>query len=114
MSNPVITAALTGPVATKADNQNLPTTPEEIAAAAAEAHAAGAAVVQPLCFSVVVTCRSSAAITAGRAACAVAEGPSLGDLTQAPANDPSAGVSSRSAVRSALDALRTQPGAIND
>jgi len=45
MSNPVITAALTGPIATKADNQNLPTTPEEIAAAAAEAHAAGAAVV---------------------------------------------------------------------
>ena len=45
MSNAVITAALTGPIATKADNQNLPTTPEEIAAAAAEAHAAGAAVV---------------------------------------------------------------------
>jgi 3-keto-5-aminohexanoate cleavage enzyme len=45
MSNPVITAAVTGPIATKADNQNLPTTPEEIAAAAAEAHAAGAAVV---------------------------------------------------------------------
>jgi 3-keto-5-aminohexanoate cleavage enzyme len=45
MSNAVITAALTGPIATKADNENLPTTPEEIAAAAAEAHAAGAAVV---------------------------------------------------------------------
>ena len=45
MSNAVITAALTGPIATKADNQNLPTTREEIAAAAAEAHAAGAAVV---------------------------------------------------------------------
>jgi uncharacterized protein (DUF849 family) len=45
MSNAVITAALTGPIATKADNQNLPTTPEEIAVAAAEAHAAGAAVV---------------------------------------------------------------------
>jgi uncharacterized protein (DUF849 family) len=45
MSSAVITAALTGPVATKADNPNLPTTPEEIAAAAAEARAAGAAVV---------------------------------------------------------------------
>ena len=45
MSNAVITAALTGPIATKADNPNVPTTPEEIAAAAAEARAAGAAVV---------------------------------------------------------------------
>jgi uncharacterized protein (DUF849 family) len=45
MSNAVITAALTGPIATKADNENLPTTPEEIAAAAGEAYAAGAAVV---------------------------------------------------------------------
>jgi 3-keto-5-aminohexanoate cleavage enzyme len=45
MSAAVITAALTGPIATKADNPNLPTTPEEIAAAAAGAHAAGAAVV---------------------------------------------------------------------
>ena len=45
MSTAVITAALTGPIATKADNPNLPTTPEEIAAAAAAAHAEGAAVV---------------------------------------------------------------------
>ncbi len=45
MSSAVITAALTGPIATKDDNPNLPTTPEEIAAAAAGAHAAGAAVV---------------------------------------------------------------------
>jgi 3-keto-5-aminohexanoate cleavage enzyme len=45
MSSAVITAALTGPIATKADNQNLPTTPEEIAAAAAGAYQAGAAIV---------------------------------------------------------------------
>lgn len=45
MSTAVITAALTGPIATKADNANLPTTPEEIAADAAVAAAAGAAVV---------------------------------------------------------------------
>jgi uncharacterized protein (DUF849 family) len=45
MNNAVITAALTGPIASKADNPNLPTTPEEIAAAAAGARAAGAAVV---------------------------------------------------------------------
>ncbi len=45
MSSAVITAALTGPIATKADNPALPTSPEEIAAAAAGAHAAGAAVV---------------------------------------------------------------------
>lgn len=45
MSAAVITAALTGPIASKSDNPNLPTTPEEIAAAAAGAHAAGAAVV---------------------------------------------------------------------
>jgi 3-keto-5-aminohexanoate cleavage enzyme len=45
MSSAVITAALTGPIATKSDNPSLPTTPEEIAAAAAGAHAAGAAVV---------------------------------------------------------------------
>jgi uncharacterized protein (DUF849 family) len=45
MSNAVITAALTGPIATKAENPSLPTSPEEIAAAAAGAHAAGAAVV---------------------------------------------------------------------
>ena len=45
MSKVILTAALTGPIATKADNPNLPITPEEIAAAAVEAHAAGAAVV---------------------------------------------------------------------
>lgn len=45
MSGAVITCALTGPIATKADNPNLPTTPEEIAAAARGAHEAGAAVV---------------------------------------------------------------------
>jgi 3-keto-5-aminohexanoate cleavage enzyme len=41
----VITAALTGPIATKQDNRNLPITPEEIAEAARGAHDAGAAVV---------------------------------------------------------------------
>ncbi len=45
MSKAVITAALTGPIATKRDNPALPISPEEIAAAAAEAHAAGASVV---------------------------------------------------------------------
>lgn len=45
MSAAVLTAALTGPIATKADNPNLPTSPEEIAAAAKQAHAAGASVV---------------------------------------------------------------------
>lgn len=45
MSKAVVTAALTGPIATKADNPNLPTTPEEIAAAARGAYDAGAAVV---------------------------------------------------------------------
>jgi 3-keto-5-aminohexanoate cleavage enzyme len=45
MSSAVITAALTGPIATKSDNPHLPTTPEEIAVAAAGAHAAGAAIV---------------------------------------------------------------------
>jgi uncharacterized protein (DUF849 family) len=46
MSAPaVLTAALTGPIATKDDNPHLPTTPEEIAAEAAAAAAAGAAVV---------------------------------------------------------------------
>ena len=45
MSSAVITAALTGPIATKSDNPNLPTTPEEIAAAASGAYASGAAVV---------------------------------------------------------------------
>jgi 3-keto-5-aminohexanoate cleavage enzyme len=41
----VLTAALTGPIATKDDNPHLPTTPEEIAAEAAAAAQAGAAVV---------------------------------------------------------------------
>jgi 3-keto-5-aminohexanoate cleavage enzyme len=41
----VLTAAITGPIATKHDNPNLPTSPEEIASSAADAAAAGAAVV---------------------------------------------------------------------
>lgn len=41
----IVTAALTGPIATKLDNPALPTTPEEIAAAARGAWEAGAAVV---------------------------------------------------------------------
>jgi uncharacterized protein (DUF849 family) len=45
VSGAVLTCALTGPIATKADNPNLPTTPEEIAEAARGAHEAGAAVV---------------------------------------------------------------------
>ena len=45
MSEAIITAALTGPIATKDDNPALPTSPEEIAAAAREAWEAGAAVV---------------------------------------------------------------------
>jgi uncharacterized protein (DUF849 family) len=46
MSSPVvITAALTGPIATKQDNPALPTSPEEIAESAAGAAAAGAAIV---------------------------------------------------------------------
>lgn len=45
MSEAIITAALTGPIATKADNAALPVTPEEIAASAREACEAGAAVV---------------------------------------------------------------------
>lgn len=45
MSSAVITAALTGPIATKEDNPALPTTPEEIAEAARSAYEAGAAVV---------------------------------------------------------------------
>ena len=45
MNPAVLTTALTGPLATKAENAALPTTPEEIAAAAKEVHAAGAAVV---------------------------------------------------------------------
>jgi 3-keto-5-aminohexanoate cleavage enzyme len=45
MNCSVITAALTGPMATRADNPNLPVSPQEIAAAARDAHAAGASVV---------------------------------------------------------------------
>lgn len=45
MKPAVLTTALTGPLATKADNPALPVTPEEIAAAAKDAHDAGAAVV---------------------------------------------------------------------
>jgi len=45
VSQTIITAALTGPIATKADNPALPTSPEEIAAAAEGASEAGAAVV---------------------------------------------------------------------
>ena len=45
MPNPIITAALTGPVATKADNPALPGSPTEIAASAGGAYEAGAAVI---------------------------------------------------------------------
>jgi 3-keto-5-aminohexanoate cleavage enzyme len=45
MSGAIITAALTGPIATKADNPALPTSPEEIAAAARGAWEAGASIV---------------------------------------------------------------------
>jgi 3-keto-5-aminohexanoate cleavage enzyme len=44
-ANPIITAALTGPVATKADNPGLPGSPAEIAQNAKECHEAGAAVI---------------------------------------------------------------------
>jgi 3-keto-5-aminohexanoate cleavage enzyme len=40
----VVTIATTGPIATKADNPNLPTSPEEIATAVEDAYRAGAAV----------------------------------------------------------------------
>lgn len=40
----VLTAALTGPIATKDDNPHLPTSPEEIVAEAIAAHEAGAAI----------------------------------------------------------------------
>lgn len=40
----IITVATTGPIATKADNPHLPTTPEEIAAQVHDAYKAGAAV----------------------------------------------------------------------
>ena len=45
MTPAVITCAVTGPIATKADNPNLPVTTEEIAEAARGAYEAGAAVV---------------------------------------------------------------------
>jgi uncharacterized protein (DUF849 family) len=45
MPNPIITAALTGPVATKADNPGMPGTVAEIAADAEAAFVAGAAVI---------------------------------------------------------------------
>jgi len=45
MPNPIITAALTGPVATKADNPGMPGTVAEIAADAKAAYEAGAAVI---------------------------------------------------------------------
>jgi len=45
MNSAIITCALTGPIASKADNPRLPVTPEEIAEAAREAYEAGAAVV---------------------------------------------------------------------
>jgi uncharacterized protein (DUF849 family) len=45
MDPPIITAALTGPLASKADNPNLPCSPEEIAEAAKGAYDAGAAIV---------------------------------------------------------------------
>lgn len=41
----IVTAALTGPIATKADHPDLPVTPEEIASAAARSAEAGAAIV---------------------------------------------------------------------
>lgn len=45
MPNPIITAALTGPVATKADNPGMPGNIAEIAADAKACHEAGAAVI---------------------------------------------------------------------
>jgi uncharacterized protein (DUF849 family) len=45
VSAAIVTAALTGPIATKADNPALPTSPEEIADAAVGAWEAGAAIV---------------------------------------------------------------------
>lgn len=44
MTGTILTVATTGPIATKADNPSLPTTPEEIAREVARAHTAGAAV----------------------------------------------------------------------
>jgi uncharacterized protein (DUF849 family) len=45
MSSAVIACAITGPIATRDHNPNLPITPEEIAESARLAHEAGAAVV---------------------------------------------------------------------
>lgn len=45
MGKVILTAALTGPIATKADNPHLPTSPEEIAAEAKRSWEAGAAIV---------------------------------------------------------------------
>lgn len=45
MSTVIITAALTGPIASKSDNPALPTSPAEIAASAKGAYEAGAAIV---------------------------------------------------------------------
>jgi 3-keto-5-aminohexanoate cleavage enzyme len=45
MTNPIITAALTGPVATKADNPGMPGTVAEVAADAKASYDAGAAVI---------------------------------------------------------------------
>jgi 3-keto-5-aminohexanoate cleavage enzyme len=45
VTSAILTCALTGPIATKADNPHLPVTPEEIAASARGAYEAGAAVV---------------------------------------------------------------------
>lgn len=45
MTTAILTAALTGPIATKADNPALPTSPDEIAEAAQGAWEAGAAIV---------------------------------------------------------------------
>ncbi len=45
MNKVIITAALTGPIATKVNNPGLPVSPEEIAVAAKEAYEAGASVV---------------------------------------------------------------------
>ena len=45
MANPIITAALNGPIATRANNPNLPESPADIAASAKGAYDAGAAVI---------------------------------------------------------------------
>ena len=73
MTETVLTAALTGPIATKAANPALPTSPEEIAAAAAESHAAGAAIVhvhlrETAVFFQMVTGRLHLPVALGKAA----------------------------------------------